>query len=287
MKAKNILLPFIAIAIVAGLVGCNNDNDSSGTGQLVVKMTDAPFPSDLVSEANVTVTKIEARQKGEDSEGGFITIMEEEVSANLLDLTNGVTENLASVEIPEGTYDLIRVYVADAEVVLSDGTTFDLKVPSGSSSGIKIFVKPGIEVAGGLTAELLLDFDVASSFVAKGSTSSPSGITGFNFKPVIKASNQSFAGRLVGSVTTEVPGETEGETTAAPVAGATVSIYAADTLNTTALTAEDGTFTVLGLDAGLYDVMVEAEGFTSVTSEGVEIVAANATTEDFVLVSDN
>ncbi|MEQ8414239.1 MAG: DUF4382 domain-containing protein [Imperialibacter sp.] len=281
MRTKNILSSFIAMAIVAGFVGCNNDNDSSGTGQLVVKMTDAPFPSDLVSEANVTVTKIEARQKSGDSESAFITIMEGEVSANLLDLTNGVTENLADVEIPEGTYDLIRVYVADATVVLSDGTTFDLKVPSGSSSGIKIFVKPGIEVAGGLTAELLLDFDVASSFVAKGSTSSPSGITGFSFKPVIKASNQSFAGRLVGTVTTEVEGETETEIVA--VGGATVSIYAADTLNTTALTAEDGTYTVLGLQAGLYDVTVEAGGFAATTSDGVEIVAANATTQDFVL----
>ncbi|MEQ8809758.1 MAG: DUF4382 domain-containing protein [Imperialibacter sp.] len=281
MRTKNILSSFIAMAIVAGFVGCNNDNDSSGTGQLVVKMTDAPFPSDLVSEANVTVTKIEARQKSGDSESAFITIMEGEVSANLLDLTNGVTENLEDVEIPEGTYDLIRVYVADATVVLSDGTTFDLKVPSGSSSGIKIFVKPGIEVAGGLTAELLLDFDVASSFVAKGSTSSPSGITGFSFKPVIKASNQSFAGRLVGAVTTEVEGETETEIVA--VGGATVSIYAADTLNTTALTAEDGTYTVLGLQAGLYDVTVEAGGFAATTSDGVEIVAANATTQDFVL----
>ncbi|MEQ9098274.1 MAG: DUF4382 domain-containing protein [Imperialibacter sp.] len=281
MRTKNILSSFIAMAIVAVFVGCNNDSDSKGTGQIVVKMTDAPFPSDLVSEANVTVTKIEARQKSGDSESAFITIMEGEVSANLLDLTNGVTENLADVEIPEGTYDLIRVYVADATVVLSDGTTFDLKVPSGSSSGIKIFVKPGIEVAGGLTAELLLDFDVASSFVAKGSTSSPSGITGFSFKPVIKASNQSFAGRLVGAVTTEVEGETETEIVA--VGGATVSIYAADTLNTTALTAEDGTYTVLGLQAGLYDVTVEAGGFAATTSDGVEIVAANATTQDFVL----
>ncbi|WP_416864387.1 MAG: DUF4382 domain-containing protein [Imperialibacter sp.] len=281
MKTKKILLPFIAMAIIAGLVGCNNDGDSGGTGQLVVKMTDAPFPSDLVSEANVTVTKIEARQKGGDSESAFITIMEDEVSANLLDLTNGVTENLADVEIPEGTYDLIRVYVADATVVLKDGTSYDLKVPSGSSSGIKIFVKPGIEVAGGLTAELLLDFDVASSFVAKGNTSSPSGITGFNFKPVIKASNQSFAGRLVGAVTTEVEGETETEIIA--LGGATVSVYAADTLNTTALTAEDGTYTVLGLQAGLYNVTVEAQGYAATTSEGVEIVAANATTQDFVL----
>ena len=76
MRTKNILSSFIAMAIVAVFVGCNNDNDSSGTGQLVVKMTDAPFPSDLVSEANVTVTKIEARQKSGDSESAFITIME-------------------------------------------------------------------------------------------------------------------------------------------------------------------------------------------------------------------
>lgn len=269
----------MAAATIFGLVACN-DGDSSGTGQLTVKMTDAPFPTDLVSEANVTITKIEARQKGGDNGGNpFVIIMETEVSANLLDLTNGVTENLASVEIPAGSYDLVRVYVSDASVTLKDGTTFDLKVPSGSQSGIKVFIKPAIEVAGGLTSELLLDFDVASSFKAQGNISTPAGVSGFIFSPVIKASNESFAGRLTGKVTAEVDGEAVG------VEGAQVSVYAADTLNTTTFAEPDGSYTVLGLHAGMYDLVIEADGYEASSVDDVEIVAANATTTDVELTA--
>lgn len=278
MKTKHFLFPAIALALALIVAACNNDGDSGGSGRLTVKMTDAPFPTDLISEANITISKIEIRQAGGTGEGSpFVVVMEEEVSANLLDLRNGVTENLASLEIPAGTYDLVRIYIASANVVLNDGTSYNLTIPSGAQSGLKVFVKPGIEVAGGLTSELLLDFDLANSFKAKGNTNSPSGITGFNFTPVIKASNESFAGRLKGAVTTTVEDE------AVAVGGATVSVYAADTLNTTTITSEDGTFTVLGLQAGMYDVQVEATGYVTASADDVEIVAANATTKNFTL----
>lgn len=280
MKAKQVVFSFAALLFFAGLAGCNSDGDSEGSGKLTVKMTDAPFPTDLVAEANVTISKIEIRQAGSTEGSPFVTVMETEVSANLLDLTNGVVENLASVDIPAGSYDLVRLYVAAASVVLSDGTTYDLTVPSGAETGIKIFIDPAIEVAGGLTAELLLDFNVGSSFVAQGNLTSPAGVTGFIFKPVIKASNESFAGRLTGTVTAEIEGESAG------VEGAQVSVYAADTLNTMTFTGEDGSYTLLGLHAGMYDVVVEAEGYVETTSDDVEIVAANATTLDLTLVQE-
>src|SRR5690606_13728403 len=189
-------------------VGCSDDDSHSGDnqamGRMTVQLTDAPFPFDLVAEANVTVFKVEARLKGGDSlEDGsnFVVLMEEEIPVNLLDLTNGVTEELADIDVPVGTYDQIRVYVKGVDVVLTDGRTFDLKVPSGEQSGIKIFIDPGITVAGGLSTDLLLDFDVSESFVATGNIDAVDGITGFNFKPVIKVSNLSTAGTLAGTVT--------------------------------------------------------------------------------------
>ena len=56
-------------------------------------------------------------------------------------------------------------------------------------------------VDGGLTSELLLDFDLSKSFVMRGNLDKPSGIIGFIFKPVIKAVNNTTAGRLEGLVT--------------------------------------------------------------------------------------
>lgn len=266
---------FIALtALFVGITGCN---DKEGDGTLNVRLTDAPFPTDLIAEANITVSKIEIRQSGGSEGGPYTTILEDEVSANLLDLTNGVTANLASVEIPEGSYDLVRVYISEASVVLNDDpeTTYNLNVPSGAQTGLKIFINPDIDVVGGLSSELLLDVDVSQSFIPLGPPDK--GINGFNFKPVIKATNESFAGRLVGRVTTTI------EEAAQPVDGAQVSVFAADTLNTTTFTNEDGNYEVPGLIAGIYDISVEAEGFIMEETSDVEIVAANATTTDFDL----
>ncbi|MBT8284581.1 MAG: DUF4382 domain-containing protein, partial [Flavobacteriaceae bacterium] len=163
------------------LIGCaESESMTEDMGRLTIQLTDAPFPHDMIAEANVTVFKIEARQKGENEDEGnhgedgmmdddsgnqSIVLMEEEITVNLLDLTNGVTENLVDTEIPAGEYDLFRVYVKGINVVLNDEemTTYDLKVPSGEQSGIKIFVDPPLVVAGGLSADLLFDFDVSRS----------------------------------------------------------------------------------------------------------------------------
>jgi len=267
-------------------VSCSDDEGNGGnlqgTGTLSVQLTDAPFPYELVAEANVTVYKVEARRVSEDDDDDaltvspYITLMEEEIETNLLELTNGLTLQLAEIEVPVGTYDQVRVYVKGVNVVLTDGTVYDLKVPSGDSSGIKVFIDPGITVVGGLSSDLLLDFDVSRSFVAKGNLD----VNGFNFKPVIKASNLSTAGTLAGNVSTIE------EETQIGLFGAQVSVFAADTLNTTSFTDPDGNYTILGLEAGTYEVVSEFDGFIASDTLEVQINAANVTTQDFILEVD-
>lgn len=271
-------------------VSCSDDEGNGGnpqgTGTLSVQMTDAPFPYELIAEANVTVYKVEARRVSEDDDDDalttspYITLMEEEIETNLLELTNGLTLQLAEIEVPVGTYDQVRVYVKGINVVLTDGTVYELKVPSGDSSGIKVFIDPGITVVGGLSSDLLLDFDVSRSFVAKGNISTAAEISGFNFKPVIKASNLSTAGTLSGNVSTVE------EETQIGLFGAQVSVFAADTLNTTSFTDPDGNYAILGLEAGTYEVVSEFDGFIASDTIEVQINAANVTTQDFILEVD-
>ncbi|SMG25906.1 DUF4382 domain-containing protein [Arenibacter troitsensis] len=287
----------IALFVVTVLVSCtDNDDKNSDYGRLSVNLTDAPFPHDLVAEANVTIFKIDARYKGEmdinsevednsdasmtkEDKSSFVVLMEDEMEVNLLELTNGVTKNLVDLDVPVGIYDLVRVYVKGVNVVLTDGSTFDLKVPSGEQTGIKIFIKPGLVVEGGLSADLLLDFDVSKSFVAKGEGSTFENITGFNFKPVIKACNMSTAGTLSGKVTTLQ------EEVAVGLEGAQVAVFAADTLNTTTFTDADGKYMVMGLMAGSYDVEVELSTYQKESVTDIEIVAGNTTSQDFILVA--
>tara|TARA_R110002111_G_scaffold130020_1_gene194835 strand:- start:1935 stop:2828 length:894 start_codon:yes stop_codon:yes gene_type:complete len=295
MKFRLITIALFFVFTV--FISCtDNDDKNRDYGRLSVNLTDAPFPHDLVAEANVTIFKIEARYKGDmdiisevednsdssmitEEKSSFVVLMEDEMEVNLLELTNGVTKNLVDLDVPVGIYDLVRVYVKGVNVVLTDGSTFDLKVPSGEQTGIKIFIKPGLVVEGGLSADLLLDFDVSKSFVAKGGGSNFENITGFNFKPVIKACNMSTAGTLSGKVTTLQ------EEVAVGLKGAQVAVFAADTLNTTTFTDADGKYMVMGLMAGSYDVEVELSTYQKQSVADIEIVAGNITSQDFVLVA--
>lgn len=290
MKNNVLILSIFAFLLVFG--SCSTKEDNMETGRLIVQLTDAPFPHDLVAEANVTIYKIEARNKdgneeemdetatddemnaSEEGNSPFVVLMEEEIDVNLLELTNGVTETLVDADVPVGSYDLLRIYVKGVNVVLENGTTFDLKVPSGAQTGIKVFIKPPLAVEGGLTADLLLDFDVSRSFVQRGN-----GL-GFHFKPVIKASNMSTAGTISGMVTTVE------ETDAIGLEGALITLFAADTLNTTTFTDASGMYSLMGVEGGTYDVMAEAEGYLSETAEGIVVAAANKTTVDFELTAD-
>ena len=286
MRQKKTRLSLLMAAVVAvfAVASCEdnmNDDLSPGadTGKLTVTMTDAPLNIDLVEEANVTITKIEARQVVEeeaeaDTGNPFITLYNQTETYNLLELRNGVTETLVDMEIPTGDYDLIRLYVDEASLTLTNGQTYDVKVPSGSETGIKVFIDPEIQVEGGLTSELLLDFDVSKSFVMKGNLNTPAGVNGFNFKPVIRAVNQTTAGRISGMVT---------DTSEAVINEAAVWLEK-DSVITTTYSDTTGSYAILGVKEGSYDVYAAKEGYDTLKVSGVEVTAGNQTTQNLELM---
>jgi len=282
---------YVLFALFSGIllfIGCSdygNELQYVKYGKISVKLTDAPFPYDFIDEANVTIYKIETRvknldeSKGDQDDSNFEVLYEGEQKVNLLTLTNGVTMAMGEAEVPVGSYDLVRVYIKEGSVVLKDGTTFDLKVPSGEQTGIKVFVNPAIEVFSSLSSDLLLDIDVSKSFIAKGNIESMGGITGFNFKPVIRASNMSTAGSLAGRVTTLV------EEVETGIDGVQISVWDGEEHITSTSTDESGNYMVLGLEEGTYTIQAEAMDYTTNIKEDVAILAANKTTVDFEMIA--
>ncbi|WP_297765623.1 DUF4382 domain-containing protein [uncultured Muriicola sp.] len=296
MKTKY-LYAFLGILLIL-FTGCtDNDATENGVGRLTIQLTDAPFPLDLISEANVTIYKIEARQKDDTEDGSsmedeenmgnesedmhhgtsIVVLMEEEININLLHLTNGVTESLVDTEIPAGTYDQLRVYAKGINVVMNDdeSTTYDLKIPSGEQSGIKVKIKPALTIAGGLSADLLLDFDVSRSFVPRGNIRDISKFNGFIFKPVIKVSNMATAGTLAGVVTDMADGTA--------LAGAQITVSQDGEEITTSFTDETGAYMIMGLDPGSYDVIAALDLYDTSSVETIEIVVGNKTVLNFEL----
>ena len=271
--------------ILIFVTACNENDDSAkaGKGTVVIKLTDAPFPVSLVDQALVTIDKIEIRStvEVENAEGEienvtlYTVLFEGEKVVDLLDLQNGITTDLISMDIDAGSYDLIRMHVTSSEVILKDGTSFDLKIPSGSASGLKIKITPELVVESGVESEVLLDFDVSKSFMVQGNMNTPAGIKGFMFKPVIRAMCQKYSGVIEGKVF---------ENVTTPVAEAHVQIIVADTVYSSALTDATGSYSLIGLPAGSYKMVCEKEAYTPVLVDLVTVKARETTVQDFLLI---
>lgn len=282
MKRIGLALSTIVLGVIL-MVACNDEDTMSipeGKGKVNIYLTDAPFPIDLISKTYVTIDKVEIRKQETDSTGSeFIVLTEEPMEVDLLTLSNGVTELLASVELEAGTYDQIRMHVTDSKVVMKDQTEFDLKIPSGSSSGLKINIEPALEISGGQTADVLLDFDVSKSFVAKGNMQG-GHFNGFNFKPVVRCVMLGRAGRIEGTVA---------DTASTAVQNASVKVWMplegmeTDSLITSSFSDEAGKYKIIGLLSGTYYLTTELEGYETDTVWNVGVTEGNATVVDIQL----
>lgn len=295
---------------------------SNNPGTLVVKLTDAPFPIDLVDQVLVTIDKIEIRSadsitaqtqtqntysgtsgnngngKGNNGNGNggnnggngdgtgdgpilqdstAFTLLSEEIQEfNLLDLANGITADMVSMEIGSGTYNMIRMRIIESKIILKDGEEYDLKIPSGDKSGLKIKIQPELVVESDVVNEVILDFDVSKSITVKGNANSKAGIKGFNFKPVIRAVSQAQSARVQGTVT-----DSENN----PIEQALVEIMQADSVLTSSFTKADGSYAMIGIPQGTYSMKCSKEGYTDATATEVEVIARKKTIQNFVLTS--
>jgi len=276
IKILIIILSAFSFLVFAGCDDSNNDSGSD-SGTISLQLTDDPFPSDKVAGTEVTINRVEIRSADEDAENPFITLSTETQTFNLLELTNEVVAPLANAEIQAGLYNQIRLFVSDATVTLQDGQTFDLKIPSGAQSGIKINVEPAIEVTGNISAEILLDFDVARSFVPRGVIGGP-GFNGFIFKPVIRASNLSTAGRITGEVAV---GDSAGTTNTLNEAQVWVTRF--DSVFSTTFSDEQGSYALIGLPEGTYNLHATKTNFDTTTVNDVVVTAGNETEQNLTL----
>jgi hypothetical protein len=146
------------------LAGCNTSGSpsvSGGTGHLEINLTDAPIDLANVTSVDVTITDVLVYSGVEgmnEENSGPIALSTHPETFNLLSLTGGATDLLASGEVPAGFYQRIRLVISKATLTYLDGTTADLKIESG-----KVDVPIGFQVPSGGESTLTLDFDAAAS----------------------------------------------------------------------------------------------------------------------------
>jgi hypothetical protein len=262
-------LASIIAASVLGLAACSDSGTSTaGTGTLTLRLADAP--GEEIASATIWVSGVSVL-----GDQGSYVISSDTASYDLLDFQGGVTALLGSAEIPVGTYNQLRLIVDSARVVLKDPITFTsgsssalLKVPSGSTSGLKVNLD-NVTVVPGETV-LLVDFDVSRSFVFQGP---PGGPKSASFKPVIHATVMDVAGSIAGTV---LPIEAR---------AGLFAIQGTDTVATAAADTLTGAYLIPYLAPGMYLVSASATGFQTASIDSVMVGNAQAVTGvDFTLV---
>ncbi|MDT0691275.1 DUF4382 domain-containing protein [Salegentibacter sp. F188] len=226
-----LVLSFLAFT----LFSCSgDDNGTAGedTAQLTVSMTDAPGDFDAVF-IDVEDVMIKTDMDGTEDEGWESLGEVNTGRYDLLELTGGVTQVLADVEVPAGYLGQIRLVLGDDNAIVVDGEETAIAVPSAQQSGLKLQVDQELEA--GEQYVFLLDFDVEESIVRQGNG-------GFSLKPVIRVSAQAGAGAIEGEVH---PSETR-SLVRAQNASTTISAY----------TDMEGNFKIHGVPAGTYKITV-------------------------------
>lgn len=242
-----ILSLFISLTVQ----GCSNS--SSDKGRETIKMTDDPANFDAMI---VNINRIEAHKSGSGA-NGWELISDQPTQVNLLSLTNGQASVLGSNQLDAGNYDQIRLVLGSGNKIVDNGVTYALSIPSSLQTGIKINVD--MQVKGGSSNTLLLDFNAAESVAL-------SGVGIYILHPVIRPVNTNTDGNIKGSITPDTlhtyvvaTGQTD-----------TASTYADTT---------SGAFKIMGLHAGTYNVhfYVGSRAYQDTTISNVEVNAGDDT----------
>ena len=278
MRQISLLLTF-ALTMLVGFTSCDSTNSNGGTGTMEVTMTDAPANYDSVQ---VTINEVRVRKEndnnndsdsegdetdGESEEDGWTTISDEQITVDLLELTNGNQIALGSEEIEAGNYEQIRLILGDENTVTVDGETYNLQTPSAQQSGLKLNIDA--EVEDGATYELLIDFDAARSIVEQGNG-------GYLLKPVIRAVNLAETGSIIGTVQ---PSDFKTNV---------LAIVNGDTVTST-ITADSGDFEIIGLGEDTYEVYFDPDSdqYADSTQTGIEVNSGEETDLGTIQLEEN
>jgi len=257
VKTKLIFLISILSLVI---MTCDSASDDTKTGTLVIQAFDAPFTGN-VEHIYLDIDSVSIhRADGSDSTTGWIGVSNKDTVIDFLSLVNGEMTNLIDSELEVGHYSQIRLVLGDSSEIVVDGNSYELRVPSGSQSGVKLNINFSIEADE--IVELYLDFDAERSIKKYHNQDR------YSLQPTFRVMKKVLSGTISGKVT-------QSDQTAL----ANASVYAvsgSDSIVT--LTNADGYYQLVVL-AGTFNISAAANGFTADTLyQSVAVEAEDALT---------
>jgi hypothetical protein len=288
-KRARFIIGILASSFLVACGGGGSGGSSGGTGELSMSLTDATLYQ--YQAVYVTIDKIKVHW---DDGGGWKTVASPCQTFNLLELVNGVREDLGLATLDAGHYTQMRLIIGDTPddslnifsqthrfanyVILADGmdSIHELKVPSGPQTGVKLV--NGFDINTNQTTELILDFDVSKSVVKAGSSGQ------WHLKPTIKVLDTLTHAIIDGTVTEDETGNNlQGVLVSAQLYNALEPDEKDRVLVQAATTTDSNGEYNLFLSPGTYNIVAFAEGYDPGC---IDVVGLTDTvqTQPFVLI---
>ena len=203
MKKLVCLLVVSYSLLMAGCGGGESTVDTTeetGTGRFVLEVTDAPV--DNAAAVVIEYTGVEIKPEN----GPAVSYdFDSPKRLDLIAITEGgVPQELLNENIDEGHYLWFRLKVNaevddvfDSYIELKDGRQFELSIPSGSETGLK--VNEAFDLVKNSGYGFLLDFDLRKSIVESGDS--------YLLKPVIRSIAYTTANLLAVEIAPEIIAE--------------------------------------------------------------------------------
>ena len=194
MKKMNFGYAVVA-ATALTLTGCGGSSDDD-SGTLNLAITDAAIDS-----AQSVFVKISGVEVHSNSQGAQQFDFSEAKTIDLLNLQGSASAPLLeSVALEAGSYQWMRLKVVtegdlDTYIVLDDGSSYELNIPSGSETGLKM--NRGFDLAVNGSVDFTVDFDLRKSITAKGLKQ---GNPEFKLRPTLRTTDNSEIGHVNGMV---------------------------------------------------------------------------------------
>ena len=172
MKTKILIFSVACIALVICVLNsCKKDSPATANnGSIAVRLIDSPGNYQHVY---VDIQKVSVHMSG----GSWIDLPTHSGVYDLLVLQNGIDTSLVNtIQLPAGNITQMRLILGTNNTLMNNNVVYNLTVPSGSESGIKLV--GNITVVPNQTLIVRLDFNANASVVLSGTT--------YQLKPVIQ-----------------------------------------------------------------------------------------------------
>lgn len=268
-RRRGILFPILGIAMLLFTLNACKKSDTANNqpSKLNIYLTDAPANYKAVwIDIQQVLVKSSSDTSGSSSDtSGWVSVpLLNPGKYDLLELRNGKDTLLGGISLPSGHISQIRLVLGeDNQVVLEDGTTVDLKTPSGQQSGVKLNVNADLK--GGVPYELVMDFDAARSIVKAGNSGQ------YLLKPVIRTFARAAGGAIQGVV---LPDSANAQV---------MAIAGTDTLG--AIPDASGVYKFWGIPENNYTLVFTPDassGYMPDTLQNVAVTTGNVTQADTV-----